>query len=82
MALGLPVITSKASGAPISHGKDGLIIDDVNDISAWIKAIDLLRCPAYRKTLGTTAQKNVTLKCTPDSYVRNLVILYNKILES
>ena len=81
MALGLPVITSKASGAPISHGKDGLIIDDVNDISAWIKAIDLLRCPAYRKTLGTTAQKNVTLKCTPDSYVKNLVVLYNKMFQ-
>jgi glycosyltransferase involved in cell wall biosynthesis len=81
MALGLPVITTKASGAPISHGKDGVIIDDVNDIGAWIKAIDLLRCPVYRKTLGDAAQKKANLKCSPESYVRNLLALYSKIFQ-
>jgi UDP-glucose:(heptosyl)LPS alpha-1,3-glucosyltransferase len=58
MACGLPVITSRTNGGSeiITHGCDGLILEDPSDFNRLAEMIRaLLTDPVLRNSLGTAA---------------------------
>jgi glycosyltransferase involved in cell wall biosynthesis len=62
MACGLPVIVSRQAGVSevVTHGVDGLILDDPRDVGALVGLIARLRDdPALRGRLGEAAAKSV-----------------------
>ena len=76
MAIGLPVICTDESGAPIVDGKTGLLVarGDVDGLASAI--IDCFQNPLLRERLGSGASSYVKSNCSWDSYGAGLLSLY------
>jgi UDP-glucose:(heptosyl)LPS alpha-1,3-glucosyltransferase len=62
MACGLPVVVSREAGAAelVQHGVNGLLLDDVTDVSELAGHMDsLLRDPSWAAELGDAARRSV-----------------------
>lgn len=83
MACRMPVIVSAENGTSeiITHGKDGLILDDPTDVSALVNLIlQLFDDPALCARLGEQAAASA-LQFTWERNARDLTALFQKILQ-
>lgn len=81
MAVGLPVITTRQSGAPIDHGDDGWIIEDDNS-SALAEAIEVLaRNYELRRKIGNGAYQKIQADHTWDKYATRVVSVYQELVK-
>lgn len=82
MAVGLPVITTLQSGAPITHAKNGWLIAD-NDPEDLLKSILTLKDDeSKREFLGRNAAIVIEESHTWERYALELSLLYEELLKS
>lgn len=76
MAIGLPVICTHESGAPIVDGETGMLVD-LGDVDKLVSAIvECFEDPSLRERLGTGASAFVNENCSWNSYGASLLSLY------
>jgi len=82
MATGLPVITTRKSGAAefVADHDAGYVIDS-GDVAALAAHMRTLADAAIRERMGTNA-RNAVLPLTPDAMTLRLVLLYKELLEA
>jgi len=80
MVLGLPVITTKESGAPISSKHDGIIINNNTDIQEWVEAIVFLDNKTHANKIGLKARELIINNYSNKNYVKKLKYIYAKKL--
>jgi len=80
MASGLPVITTRANGAtePMTHGTEGLLLDDPADAGALWRAIASLSDPALRARMGRAGRK-LALQHTIERNTAEILGVYHEI---
>lgn len=81
MALGLPVIASRAGGIPevIRHGVDGLLVDTGDDQDLQ-SALQLLADDRHlRRTLGDNARLRAQSRYTVETCTRGLLDVYGQV---
>lgn len=82
MAAGLPVITTRESGLPITHGENGWIIPSKSD-EAIVEAIThLTQDNELRERLGRKAAKTIAENYTWEHYARNVRDIYLALIKS
>lgn len=84
MAAGLPVVTTKRGGNPevIINGKNGFVIEQYNQASAFAKVINkLLSDKKIIKNMGNINRKLVCEKYNFQQYALNLNKIYSHYLE-
>lgn len=80
MALGLPVITTRQSGAPVEHFENGYLIGD-NDAYALEEAIIVLSKDQYlREKLGRAASKTIRQEHTWENYAVQMKSIYDEMI--
>lgn len=80
MAAGMPVITTKASGLPITDGENGIIIPP-KDIDTMVNSIlKLANDQTLRTHLGQNASKLIAEKYSWENYATCVVNYYKELL--
>ena len=80
MAAGMPVITTKESGAPIVSGENGLIIRNNSPSDLCRAIIKLTDDEKYRAYIGDNACNTIKSDHTWEKYAENTKVMYNKLL--
>lgn len=82
MALGLPVVASRAGGIPevVRDGVDGLLVDTGDDDQLAAALRRLTEDPALRRRLGASARARVAERFTVETCVAGLVDVYEGVL--
>lgn len=81
MAIGLPIITTIQSGAPIVHGEDGWIIGD-DDSTALAEAIEALAGDyELRKKIGNAAYQKIQADHSWEKYASRVVTVYQELVK-
>lgn len=80
MAIGLPVIATEQSGAPLVNRQNGLIIEDNSAIAISDAILDLINDAVLREELGRNASKTISNGHTWEEYGSSVVKLYGKLL--
>ncbi|KAF0245681.1 MAG: UDP-glucose(heptosyl)LPS alpha-1 [Planctomycetota bacterium] len=81
MATGIPVVISRQAGASevVTHGVDGLIVEDPRDPSSLAAAIGtLVDDPARRESMGGAAREKA-VQHSIDGNIEKVVMLYREI---
>lgn len=80
MAAGMPVITTKESGAPVIDGQNGIIIknDSATDLSLAI--INLANDQNHRSQIGVNAAKTIKDEHTWGKYAENTMLMYEELI--
>lgn len=82
MAVGLPVIATRESGCPISHGINGWIIP-VDSSKSLLKAIvHLGEDGSLRERLGRSASRTILKDHSWEQYAEKTLALYGQLLDS
>ena len=79
-ACGLPVVTSRASGASelLSEGRDGYVLDDPADAASWADRLERLLDPALRRRMGEAARR-LALQYTLERNCDALLAIYHEL---
>lgn len=80
MAAGLPVITTRNSGAPITHLENGYLIPDDNAEALAAAVITLNSDKELRKHMGQNASVNIRNEHTWSNYGREVVAVYESLI--
>lgn len=83
MAMGLPVITSRAAGAAelIVHGQEGILVDRPTDAEQWARALrQLFDDASLRERLGRAARRKVE-SYTWDRVAEETMTVYRQALD-
>jgi glycosyltransferase involved in cell wall biosynthesis len=80
MAIGLPVITTMQSGAPIEHGENGLLIEDDNVDSLVSTIINLGGNRALQEKLGRNAASTIRKAHTWDNFAKEVSGIYRELI--
>jgi len=80
MAAGLPIITTKESGLPIIHLKNGIIIPSKNSAALVDSIIKLKENHKLLESIGKEAKKNIQEKYTWEKYGEQVSMIYTDLL--
>jgi glycosyltransferase involved in cell wall biosynthesis len=80
MAAGLPVITTRNSGAPIIHLENGYLIPDDNAAALANAVITLNADQALRKHMGENASVTIRDEHTWSNYGKEVVAMYESLI--
>lgn len=81
MAVGLPVITTYQSGAPVIHNVNGVLIPDNSSKELFESILSLSNDLEKRKLIGTNASQTISSEHNWSMYAENVIKVYNKLLE-
>ncbi len=81
MAVGLPVITTYQSGAPIINNINGVLIPDNSSKELFDSILSLSNNFEKRKLIGTNASQTISSNHNWSTYAKNVIKVYNKLLE-
>ena len=82
LAMGVPAITSAANGAGeiITHGLDGLIVPDPNDVPRLTEAMKAMLEPRRRENMSAAALM-LRPKLAYEQHINTLLAIYQKAME-
>ncbi len=84
MLLGMPCIATNAGGVGsfVSHGKNGYLVQPGDSYSVASCIIDIISNPSKSKSLGLAARTDAMARHDPDTIVKELVSIYEKIAQN
>lgn len=82
MAIGLPVITTRQSGAPISHKENGILIEDDNIDELANAIIYLGNDIALQEKLGRSAAQTIKQDHTWENFARKTMEVYEELISN
>jgi glycosyltransferase involved in cell wall biosynthesis len=82
MAAGVPLVASAAGGIPdqVRHGKEGLLAPPGDTEAIADALIDLLRDPAYARSLGEAGRQRATSEFSHKTMVQQIENVYREVL--
>ena len=82
MSAGLPCLASRWDGASeiLTNDRDGLLIDDPNDVESIAKAAGRLLDPDTRRRLGECAAATVS-RMTMKRHASEIIVIYRELIE-
>lgn len=79
-ASGLPVVSSRANGAMELLAPAGRVVEDAEDVAGFAEALEALRDPSTRRSLGESARK-IAEQNDWGTHVARLRAMYRSVLD-
>jgi len=80
MAVGLPVITTFQSGAPIQHKENGFLIEDDNALALALAIEELVLNNELREKIGRNASETISQDHTWLKYGQDVLSIYKELI--
>ena len=81
MATGIPVITTRQSGGPVTHLQTGYIIPDDSASALADAIVEMSSNPGLRERIGAAACRLIKNEHTWDAYAQDTIKVYKRLLD-